>query len=269
MSNDSAGSSFLGSSRRANGSTLRQSTTIPIPDPGDEIHDLVGGIFGMEPGVEDSCKESISVEDLDLEFDFGGLSLYELAQDVQRRTWKQGDSRCMLPLSGRNRAWALTLAGDIEKSGFEALHNSIQSCDSVLSSVEANLASFHDDLAGVSADIESLQARSTNLNIRLENRSAVEKALGPIVEELSVSPVLVTKIIEGAIDDTWVKSLGEVDRRMSSYKSSSSSPQQNKAWSDLGPLLEKLVAKVSYRYASCPRRPRPRLISYTGLRTHT
>jgi hypothetical protein len=133
---------------------------------------------------------------------------------------------------------------DTEKSGFEALHNSIQACDGVLSSVEANLASFHNDLAIVSADIESLQARSANLNVRLDNRAAVEKALGPIVEELSVSPVLVTKIIEGPIDDAWIKALGEIDRRMTSYRNSSSSPHQNKAWDDLGPLLEKLVAKV-------------------------
>ena len=144
----------------------------------------------------------------------------------------------------KNKKKTHSLADDVEKSGFQSLHASIQTCDQVLSSVEANLASFRNDLATVSADIESLQARSESLGVRLDNRAAVEKALAPIVEELSVSPVLVTKVANGQIDDAWVKALGEVDRRMASYRSSSSSSTQSKAWADLGPLLEKLVVKV-------------------------
>ena len=79
---------------------------------------------------------------------------------------------------------------DRDKAKFEELHKSIRACDEVLSSVETNLTSFRNDLATVSADIETLQARSTALNVRLENRKAVEKGLGSVVEEVSVSPVL-------------------------------------------------------------------------------
>lgn len=93
--------------------------------------------------------------------------------------------------------------------------------------------------------MESLQARSIALNRRLENRRGVEKALVPLVEELSVSPETITKISSGHIDETWSKMLFDVDRRVTAHKkkASSGSPQ-NKASEELGPLLDKLVLKV-------------------------
>jgi len=136
---------------------------------------------------------------------------------------------------------------DKEKTVYEELHRSISACDSVLGAVETNLASFRNDLAAVSADIETLQSRSSSLNVRLENRRAVEKALGPIVEELSVSPLVVSKIADGPIDESWIKALAEVDKRAAAYKANTSGPRRSKAWADLGPLLEKLVIKVSHR----------------------
>lgn len=114
----------------------------------------------------------------------------------------------------------------------------------MLNSVETNLASFRNDLAAVSADIETLQARSTSLNVRLENRRAVEKGLGPVVEELSVSPLIVSKIAEGPIDDTWIRTLAEIDKRSASFRKDASSSRPSKAMADLGPLLEKLMQKV-------------------------
>lgn len=140
-----------------------------------------------------------------------------------------------------------------DKTKFEELHRSIRACDDILSSVETNLTSFRDDLAAVSADIESLQARSSALTVRLENRKAVEKGLGPVVEEISVSPEVVSKISEGQIDETWVKLLSELDKRTTAHKKNASQ-LQSRAMSDLGPLLEKLTLKVSLG-------PNPPLIS--------
>lgn len=137
----------------------------------------------------------------------------------------------------------------------QELHKSICACDEVLNSVETNLTSFRNDLGLVSADIENLQSRSTALNVRLENRKAVERGLFSIVEDLSVSPVLVNKIVEGHIDEQWVQCLKEVDKRSASLRSSSGSQLKSvKAAADLLPLLDKLVLKVSFpRFALTPR----------------
>jgi hypothetical protein len=100
-------------------------------------------------------------------------------------------------------------------------------------------------LAIVSADIETLQERSTALNRRLENRKEVEKALGPLVEELSLSPDVISNISNGHIDESWTKMLSELDRRAVAHrKKSSSGLQHSKASEELGPLLEKLILKV-------------------------
>jgi hypothetical protein len=114
--------------------------------------------------------------------------------------------------------------------------------------VETNLTSFQNDLAAVSAEIETLQARSTALSIRLENRKIVENGLGPIVEEISVSPAVVKKIVEGVIDEQWVRALAEVEKRSKAMDATVKQRRNVKGISDLKPLLENLVNKVSWLY---------------------
>ncbi|CAK7198775.1 Vacuolar protein sorting-associated protein 52 [Sporothrix eucalyptigena] len=246
ISNDSTAS--LLTSRKQNGSSLRQSTSAR-PTVGDtKAQDaaalaLLGRLIGASPeetSAEDAAEEDvdeimITDEDLEGDYDFGGLSLREMAWEGPASQQSQHSSRT---------------PGDLEndKAKLEDLHKSIRACDEVLNSVETNLTSFRNDLGLVSADIENLQARSTALNVRLENRKAVEKGLFPIVEDLSVSPVLVNKIVEGHIDEQWVQYLKEVDKRSASLRSSSGTQAKSvKAAADLLPLLDKLVLKAIER----------------------
>ncbi len=255
VSNDSS-SSLLGASKRTNGSALKQSTTVgDAPDPEAILAKILGSLPDATTPAEGDRTRRITEEDLDLDFDFGGLSLHEFAGgDADQATADayrpQTVEDCRLP---QTLAFFLCTHSfqivERDKAKFEELHRSIRACDDILSSVESNLTSFRNDLAAVSADIESLQARSTALNVRLENRKAVEKALGPIVEELSVSPLIVSKISDGHIDEAWVKILADVDKRAAAQKKSSQQTQ-SKALADVGPLLEKLVLKVLS--AACP-----------------
>ncbi|CCF33406.1 Vps52/Sac2 family protein [Colletotrichum higginsianum] len=235
ISNDS--STSLLASRRVNGSSgLKQSqTTYDGPDSVEILGQILGTTSFAESAVNRTTG-TIGEQDLELNFDFDGLSLRQLASSNKADT---GDAD-----SYRRQT---TEEFETSKAQFEDLHRSIAACDGVLSSVETNLTSFRNDLAAVSADIESLQSRSTALNVRLENRKAVEKAFGPVVEELSVSPHVVSKISEGHIDETWVKMLADVDKRAASYKKSIASQGESKAWADLGPLLEKLTMKAVER----------------------
>ncbi|KAF4774465.1 Vps52/Sac2 family protein [Colletotrichum scovillei] len=230
VSNDSS-NSFL-ASRRVNGSGLKQSqTTYDGPDSVE----ILGQILDTAPASE-ATTVTIGENDLELDFNFEGLSLRELASsdEIDR---SDADS------------YRRQTAEEFEasKAQFEDLHRSIAACDGVLGSVETNLTSFRNDLAAVSADIETLQSRSAAMNVRLDNRKAVEKAFGPVVEELSVSPHVVSKISEGQIDETWVRMLAEVDKRATAYKKSVSNQGESKAWADLGPLLEKLTMKAVER----------------------
>jgi predicted nucleic acid-binding Zn-ribbon protein len=124
------------------------------------------------------------------------------------------------------------------------LHKSIAACDQVLHSVETYLTGFQSDLGAVSAEIETLQSRSTALNARLENRKVVEKLLGPSVEDLSLSPAVVRKIAEGPIDEGWVRALAELEKRSKAIEVKQKEPQKLKALDDLKPLMENLNNRV-------------------------
>ncbi|KAK3398662.1 Sac2 family-domain-containing protein [Sordaria brevicollis] len=236
VSNDSS-SSLLASAKKPNGSSLRQSSTVDdAPNPEEVLARILGQFPSSNTTQQPESKPTsgITEDDLDFDVDFGGLSLTELAgPDVSSR---QADTYKPQTVQDYER----------DKAKFEDLHRSIRACDDILSSVESNLTNFRNDLAAVSADIESLQARSEALNVRLENRKAVEKGLGPLVEELSVSPLVITTIAEGHIDETWVKVLAEVDKRATAHKKNAQQPQ-SKALADVGPLLEKLILKAIER----------------------
>ncbi|KAJ6444243.1 Vps52 / Sac2 family protein [Purpureocillium lavendulum] len=237
VSNDSS-TSLLASARRHNGSGLRQSSTISdLPNSLQTLEKLL-----QPPDDTDTAAEAhtraIVEGDVDYSVKFDGLSLKELVESGKET---EGAS-----LSRRSSQTIPEYEKD--KSKFEDLHRSITACDDVLSSVETNLESFRNDLAAVSADIESLQARSAALNRRLDNRKVVEKALGPLVEELSVSPETITKISSGHIDESWTKMLSEVDRRAAAQKKKvSSGLPQNRAAEELCPLLDKLILKAIER----------------------
>ncbi|RSM03922.1 hypothetical protein CEP52_007144 [Fusarium oligoseptatum] len=233
VSNDSS-SSLLSSSRRPNGSNLRQSSTIETgPDSLEVLETLLAGFSTDSDSA--TKQKTINQDDIDFEADFGGLSLKELAA-----------SQAPEPATFNTRKPQTAEESENERSKLEDLHRSIEACDDVLNSVEINLASFRNDLATVSADIESLQTRSTALNRRLENRKQVEKALGPLVEELSLSPEVISKISEGHIDETWAKMLAELDRKTISFKKKSET-RPSKAAKDLEPILEKLTLKAIER----------------------
>ncbi|KAK5998202.1 Vacuolar protein sorting-associated protein 52 A [Cladobotryum mycophilum] len=215
VSNDSTASLLA---RKPNGSGSRHT-----PIPSERIIDTVeilGKLLGTDVGDGTSAERresSITENDLALNAVFGSLSLRELAASESYST-----------TAIAHRQPQTVEEYERDRSRFVDLHRSISACDDVLNSVEINLTSFRNDLSTVSADIESLQVRSSVLNRRLENRKAVEAALGPLVEELSVSPETISKITTGHIDESWSKILSEASE-------------------ELGPILEKLILKAIER----------------------
>lgn len=102
----------------------------------------------------------------------------------------------------------------------------------------------------MSAEIETLQSRSTALNTKLENRKVVEKLLGPAVEEVSISPAVITKLCEGPIDHAWVNALEELEKRSKTINNKLKGPDKVLAASDLKPILDDLTNLVFCSYSS-------------------
>lgn len=119
-----------------------------------------------------------------------------------------------------------------------------QACDNVLRSVEISLTSFQKDLGAVSAEIETLQARSAALTTRLENRKTVERLLRPVIEDICIAPVVVKTISEGPIDSEWIKALDELEKRSKAIETRINGSETIQAITDVKPLLDDLTSKV-------------------------
>lgn len=136
---------------------------------------------------------------------------------------------------------------DKERDRFEDLHKSILVCDEVLKSVETYLTNFKSDLEAVSVEIESLQSRSTDLNTRLENRKVVEKLLGPAVEDISISPAVVRKIVEGPVDEGFISALAVLQKHSNTINTKLKEKPELKAAQDSKPLLDDLIHRAVER----------------------
>lgn len=66
--------------------------------------------------------------------------------------------------------------------------------------------------------------------------------LGPVVEDVALSPSVIRRIVEGDVNDSWVKALKEADRKMKAIEALDS--RKVKAAQDVKPELERLTHKV-------------------------
>lgn len=114
------------------------------------------------------------------------------------------------------------------------------------------MTSFQKDLGAVSAEIETLQSRSSALNTKLENRKVVEKLLGPAIEEITIAPSVVRLISDGPIDLSWMKALKELEKRSNALYSKAESSEKTAAISDVKPLIDDLTSKVEIATALSP-----------------
>ncbi|RAL66113.1 hypothetical protein DID88_005784 [Monilinia fructigena] len=227
VSNDST-TSLLSSSRRPNGSNLKQTAAPPnVPDPLEVLGKL---LYNEEDLKSPSAKGQkatngilppIGQEDDESEWDFGGSSLQDI---VAGEPFDEEDEHVYKSQTLEEY--------ERDKYKFEDLHRSIRACDDVLNSVEINLTSFQNDLAMVSAEIETLQARSTALSVRGGDQCL---------------PAVVKKIVDGAIDEAWVRALAEVEKRSKAMDAKSKEQRNIKGVNDLKPLLENLVSKALER----------------------
>jgi vacuolar protein sorting-associated protein 52 len=88
-----------------------------------------------------------------------------------------------------------------------------KNCDAILKEVETFLSAFQTNIGSVSTEIEFLQARSISLSQKALHRKQVETHLGPIVDDIALSPATIHRISEGEINDAWVQALIEFDAK--------------------------------------------------------
>ncbi|KAH7371387.1 Sac2 family-domain-containing protein [Pyrenochaeta sp. MPI-SDFR-AT-0127] len=211
------------------------------PDPVQILESIMGGPPRRPVAINGDSTGATPQKpaEVDTDIEFGGLSLQAFATEVA--------SEQRQPVSVHTYSAQSVEEYDKEKDRFEDLHKSILACDEVLKSVETYLTNFQADLGAVSAEIESLQNRSIALNTKLENRTVVEKLLGPAVEDISISPAVVRKIAEGPVDEGFVRALSEVEKRSKTINAKAKEQPDLKAIKDVKPLLDDLTNRAIER----------------------
>lgn len=235
--------SLQGTARPPNGLSLRQTSAqrsrpAVVPDPLEVLNGLIRKVKQQEKDVPQLLKQLESrPTELVETINFDGLSLEEFVA--------KADPTPARKATGSDINAQTIQQFEQERDKFQDLHTSITGCDDVSKSVELYLNDFQNELGAVSAEIETLQTRSTQLNAMLENRRNVEKLLGPAVEEISISPKAVRAIAEGPMDENWVRALNEIDARTTSIEAKASSSSGFKAIEDVHPLLVDVKNKAS------------------------
>lgn len=240
--NDST-ASLPATARATNGSPLKQTSIqrprpANVPDPLEVLNGIIGKESQTDKDVPHLSSELERPAQLVETIQFDGLSLedfLEREEPAPRRQTRDSDVNAQTVQQFEQ-----------ERDKFQELHTSITGCDEVSKSVELYLNDFQTELGAVSAEIETLQSRSTQLNAMLENRRNVERLLGPAVEEISISPKAVRTIVEGPIDENWVRALNEIDTRTTNIEAKAAASSNGfKAVEDVRPLLTDVKNKVS------------------------
>jgi vacuolar protein sorting-associated protein 52 len=219
------------------------------------LEQILGTSLEKDP-TSDGNPEDEPPEGLDEPIDFQGLSLDEFVTKGSRaqkgsavHSTRIQSEQCTFFANFysfvREPRDLFVRVDEKDRQRFEDLHKAITACDQVLKSVETYLTGFQADLGAVSSEIETLQSRSSSMNSKLENRRVVEKLLGPAVEEFSLSPEVVKKIVDGPIDESWIKALAELEKRSKSVQAKAKEQKKTRALDDLLPILENLTNKVS------------------------
>ncbi|KAK3056544.1 Vacuolar protein sorting-associated protein 52 [Extremus antarcticus] len=237
--------SLPATARIPNGSSLKHelggSPAADVADPLEVLRSIIGTAkIDGDNGAEDLVQAGKRPEALETDIEFGDLSLEEFASKAPIVLPTLQDARS-------NGVTRVVEDFEKEKDKFADLHKSILACDEVLKSVETYLTSFRADLANVSAEIESLQSRSTSLNNKLDNRRAVEKVLGPEVEAMTIPPGVVRKITEGVVDDSWVQALQELEKRSRAIDAKLKEGKDIKALQDIRPFIDNVSNKAVER----------------------
>jgi len=82
-----------------------------------------------------------------------------------------------------------------------ALKTDVDTCEEILQSMELELGAFADDLGKISSEIRGLQTQSEALKVKAMNRHAAERALGSVIENLTVDPLMIQTLVNGAVED--------------------------------------------------------------------
>ncbi|XP_015697139.1 vacuolar protein sorting-associated protein 52 A-like isoform X2 [Oryza brachyantha] len=202
------------------------------------IEESFGAFFSFN---EDSSSEDISLDGLDEELE--EHKNYDVLISILANGEKQRDRATLVEGDLGHDEQDLIQDYVEDSDSLVLLHDQIHDCDIILSHIGSLLTGFQVHIGSISSEIRSLQERSLDISVRLNNRKLVETKLAKFVEEIVAPPGLVTVIIDAEVNDAYVKSLEILSKKL---RFSQVDPMINasKSLKDIKPELERLLEKA-------------------------
>ena len=188
-----------------------------------------------------STEKDLDVQDLEDEFD---IDEFRADTAVQEALSKGTDLRqYALEVESALRSVERDSIQDYicESESLAGLHTQIRQCDTVLDSMESMLRGFQGDLSSISAQIKYLQDESLAMNVKLRNRKAAEAELSSFIQQIVVTPDLISNICDADVNETYLAYVLELNKKVTFSKQEST--KMTSACMDMAPELEKLRTK--------------------------
>ncbi|KAF0930194.1 hypothetical protein E2562_030844 [Oryza meyeriana var. granulata] len=205
---------------------------------GQRTEDSFGGHFSFD---EDAASEDISLDGLDEELE--EHKNYDVLISILANGEKQRDRATLVEGNLGHVEQDLIQEYVEDSDNLVLLHDQIHDCDIILSQIGSLITGFQVHIGSISSELRSLQERSLDISVRLKNRKLVETKLAKFVEEIVAPPGLVTVIIDGEVNDGYVKNLEILSKKL---RFSQVDPMINasKSLKDIKPELERLLQKA-------------------------
>ncbi|CAL1358514.1 unnamed protein product [Linum trigynum] len=222
-------------------------TPSPTETPGDgadsgrSVFDLGAFVGDLTALDDDASSDEISLEGLEQELEeCKGDDVVEniLSKGTKLREYTKG-------VENNLRQVELDSIQDYikESDNLVSLHEQIRDCDSILSQMETLLSGFQTEIGSIGSDIKILQEKSMDMGLRLKNRKVAESKLEKFVEDIIVPPRMVDVIIDGEVNDEYLRTLEMLSKKLI-FVESDLLIKTSKALKDVQPELDKLRQKA-------------------------
>jgi len=117
--------------------------------------------------------------------------------------------------------------------------------DKILNNLEGLLKDFRQNLLVIKGEMTSLQEKSMQMNIGLNNRKNISNEFSEFIESIMLEPKLIEDILKGEINEEYVGNIAKLCKKLANLKRYNA--LDNKSVKEIEPELSKLKLKACER----------------------
>eukprot|EP01087_Luapelamoeba_hula_P019663 TRINITY_DN6547_c1_g1_i1.p1 TRINITY_DN6547_c1_g1~~TRINITY_DN6547_c1_g1_i1.p1 ORF type:complete len:966 (+),score=202.04 TRINITY_DN6547_c1_g1_i1:3-2900(+) len=174
-------------------------------------------LFGVDGSFEISKELDITNEELDFDELDELIDKFQQDERVQEALTQGVDLRAYsrkIEDDLRKAEEEAVLGYVAESHNFSKLHDELNTCDSILESMEKLLSGFQADLGNISEEIKYLQKESSSISVKLNNRRQLEEKVANFLEGVIIPKALVNGICALEVNEAYLAFVTELNKKI-------------------------------------------------------